>query len=156
MARLYYLEDVRAGEEILSHSRTITEADIVNFAGLSGDFSPLHVDEVWARENTPFGGRIAHGMLVSSISYALRAEIIDSFSLVGWLEVNRRFLAPAKAGDTIHARWVIRETRPSKSRPGTGIVILDIEVITQDGIVVQSGFDTLMVNCDPEKAEVNA
>jgi acyl dehydratase len=149
VSRLYYLEDVQPGTTTKSWGRTITEADIVNFAGLSGDYNPLHVDEVWARENTPYGGRIAPGMLVTSISYALRADILDALSTVGWLEATRRFRNPVRPGDTVHAVWTVRETRPSKSRPGTGIVILDIEVLNQDGVVVQEGHDVVLVDRRP-------
>jgi acyl dehydratase len=146
---LYYLEDVEPGTTETTWGRTVTEADIVNFSGVSGDFNPLHVDETWARENTPFGGRIAQGMLVTSISYALRGKLLDALSFVGWMEASRRFLQPVKAGDTIHTVWTVRETRPSKSRPGMGIVIVDLEVINQEGVVVQDGFDVLMVNARP-------
>jgi acyl dehydratase len=63
-----YLEDLREGSEYLSASRTISSQDITAFAGLSGDFSPLHTDDEWTRENTPFSGRIAHGALIFSAS----------------------------------------------------------------------------------------
>jgi 3-hydroxybutyryl-CoA dehydratase len=144
--RLYFLEDIEVGTRVESQARTVTEADITNFAGLSGDFSPLHVDEEWARTQTPFKTRIAHGMLVSSISYALRTEVLDSLSLVGWLDVHRRFLKPVFPGDTIHAVWHVTEVRPSKSRPGTGVVKLDIQVTRHDGDVVQDGSDILLIN----------
>ncbi len=144
--KLHYLEDLVVGAEITSAARTITESDVMTFAGLSGDYSPLHVDEEWVRANTPFERRIAHGLLVSAISYALRAEVVDSLSLIGWMEVQRRFLLPVYPGDTVHAEWTVAETRPSRSRPGTGVARLDIAVVNQDGATVQDGYDTLLVH----------
>jgi 3-hydroxybutyryl-CoA dehydratase len=146
MSKLYCLEDLVVGATTASAARTITEADIVLFSGLSGDYSPLHTDEEWARANTPFGGRIAQGMLVASISYALRAEIVDSLSLIGWMEEKRRFVEPVFAGDTVRTVWTVKEVRPSKSRPQAGIAVLEIEVYNQHDKVVQTGYDVLMVN----------
>lgn len=146
MSKLYFLEDLVVGATTTSAARTITEADIVLFSGLAGDYSPLHTDEEWARSNTPFGGRIAQGMLVASISYALRAEIVDSLSLIGWMEEQRRFVEPVFAGDTVHTVWTVKEVRPSNSRPEAGITVLDIEVYNQHDEVVQTGYDVLMVH----------
>jgi 3-hydroxybutyryl-CoA dehydratase len=143
---MYYLEDLEIGRRVETAGRTITEADIVAFAGLSGDYSPMHVDEEWARKNHAFGGRVAHGMLIASVSYALRAPVVDYLNLVGWLEVVRRFGRPVRAGDTVRATWTIEEVRPSNSRPGTGVVRLAIEVRNQHGEVVQDGHDILLVN----------
>jgi acyl dehydratase len=143
---MYYLEDLEIGRRIETSGRTITEADIVAFAGLSGDFSPMHVDEEWARKNHAFGGRVAHGMLVASATYALRAPVVDYLDLVGWLEAVRRFRKPVRAGDTVRATWVVEQVRPSNSRPGTGVVRLGIEVRNQHGDVVQEGYDVLLVN----------
>jgi acyl dehydratase len=72
--------------------------------------------------------------------------MMDSLSFVGWMEASRRFLLPVLPGDTIHTVWTVREKRRSASRPGTGIVILDLKVVNQSGEVVQDGFDVLMVN----------
>ncbi|MBS1869342.1 MAG: MaoC family dehydratase N-terminal domain-containing protein [Actinobacteria bacterium] len=144
--KLHFFEDVETGARIESAARTVTESDVMTFAGLSGDYSPLHVDEEWAKANTPFGGRIAHGLLITAISYALRADVVDSFSLIGWMEVKRRFLAPVRPGDTVRARWTVDEARLSRSRPGTGVVTLAIEVVNQRDEVVQDGYDVLLVH----------
>jgi acyl dehydratase len=106
----------------------------------------MHVDEEWARKNHAFGGRVAHGMLVASATYALRAPVVDYLDLVGWLEAVRRFRKPVRAGDTVRATWVVEQVRPSNSRPGTGVVRLGIEVRNQHGDVVQEGYDVLLVN----------
>src|SRR5262249_60470917 len=116
------------------------------FAGLSGAFSPMPVDEEWARKNHAFGGRVAHGMLIASVSYALRAPVVDFLDVVGWMEAVRRFRNPVRAGDTIRATWIIEEVRPSNSRLGTGVVRLGIEGRNQHGDVVQDRYDILLVN----------
>jgi 3-hydroxybutyryl-CoA dehydratase len=139
-----YLEDIEPGLEITSGRRTVTEADIVNFAGLSGDFNPLHTDEIFAREETPFEGRIAHGLLVLSIADGLRNPF-DGWAHLAWLEVQRRFVGPTYPGDTIHVVRRVEEVRPSASRPGTGVVTVAVEVVKQDGTIVQRGHDVLLV-----------
>jgi 3-hydroxybutyryl-CoA dehydratase len=139
-----YLEDIEEGLEMASARRTVTEADIINFAGLSGDFNPLHTDEVFAREETPFSGRIAHGLLVLSIADGLRNPF-DDWAHLAWLDVQRSFLGPTYPGDTIHAVRRVEEVRRSASRPGTGVVTVAIEVVKQDGTVVQRGRDVLLV-----------
>lgn len=124
-----YLEDCELGERFVSIGRTITEADIVNFAGLSGDFNSLHMDEQWVRDNTPFTGRIAHGMLVASISTGLRTPGLDELEILAYLEVSRAMKAPVYPGDTIRVEFVVGERRKSASRPGTGVLTLRAEEI---------------------------
>jgi len=143
-----YLEDLPAGLEVTTARRTVTESDIVTFAGVSGDFNPLHTDESFVREHTPFRGRIAHGLLVLAIASGLRSEL-DRVQSVAFLEVRREFVAPTYPGDTIHARWTVEDARPSTSRPGTGVVRLRIEVMNQAGEVVQRGTDAWLVAARP-------
>jgi acyl dehydratase len=145
-----YLEDLESGREFISVGRTMTEADIVAFAGISGDFSPLHTDEPWVRENTPFAGRIAHGLLVLSVSSGLRTPGLDDLEVIAYLEEARSFVAPTYPGDTIRARWTVRELRRSASRPTMGVVTVDVEVVKQDDTVVQRGHDVWLVAARPE------
>jgi 3-hydroxybutyryl-CoA dehydratase len=145
-----YLEDLEPGTELVSAGRTVTEADVVSFAGLSGDYSPLHTDEVWVKEHTPFTGRIAHGALVLSISEGLRTPVLDELEVLAFLELTRSFVAPTYPGDTIRARWQIKERRQSRSRPGAGVVTVTVEVHKQDGTVVQRGSDVYLVASRPE------
>ena len=139
-----YLEDIEVGLEIATNRRTVTEADIVAFAGLSGDYNPLHTDEVFAQTETPFRGRIAHGLLVLSIADGLRNPF-DDWAHLAWLDVQRSFVGPTYPGDTIHAVRRVEEVRRSSSRPDTGVVTVSIEVVKQDGEVVQKGRDVLLV-----------
>lgn len=145
-----YLEDLEPGTQLVSAGRTVTEADIVAFAGLSGDFNPLHTDEVWVREHTPFAGRIAHGALVLSISEGLRTPVLDELEVLAFLEITRSFVAPTYPGDTIRARWLVEDRRPSRSRPQAGVVTVTVEVEKQDGTVVQRGSDVYLVASRPE------
>jgi len=143
MARIYF-EDIEPGQESTSARRTITEADIMAFCGISGDFNPLHTDAIFIREETPFRERIAHGLLVLSIASGLRSDL-DGWHLIAYLGEDRRFTAPTYAGDTIHARWRVDSVRRSRSRPETGVVTLSVEVVNQDGVVVQAGTDVVLV-----------
>lgn len=139
-----YLEDIEAGEEFLSSRRTLTEADIAYFSGISGDRSPLHSDETFIRESTPFRGRIAQGWLIVSIQSGLRSRL-DAWEILAWLEVNCRWRAPAYPGDTLQARYTVNEVRPSRSKPDRGVVTLGCEVVNQEGEVVQTSTETYLV-----------
>ena len=89
-----YLEDLAPGAEFRSAGRTVTESDIMAFAGVSGDFNRLHTDEPWVRENTPFEGRIAHGLLVLAMSSGLATPGLDDVEIIAYLEETRRFTGP--------------------------------------------------------------
>ena len=144
-----YLEDLREGSEYLSASRTVSAADIAAFAGLSGDFSPLHTDDEWTRENTPFSGRIAHGALVFSVSQGLRTPVVDDIAVIAFLGFERTLAGPIYPGDTITARWTVAQVRRSRSRPDRGIARLSVAVVNQDGTVVQRGSDTYLAAARP-------
>jgi acyl dehydratase len=139
-----YFEDIEAGREVITARRTITEADILWFCGLSGDFNPLHTDIEFIREHTPFRDRIAHGHLVLSITGGLRSEL-DNWRIIAYLDCQRRFLVPVYAGDTIHGAYAVTEVRPSRSRPETGVVVCDVMTLNQAGEVVQQGVDVLLI-----------
>nr|WP_188551622.1 MaoC/PaaZ C-terminal domain-containing protein [Sediminivirga luteola] len=128
-----------------SAGRTVTEADIVAFAGLSGDFNQLHVDEEWVKGNTPFRSRIAHGLLVLSVSSGLRTPGYDALNIQAYLSVHRDMVAPTYPGDTIVAVNTVTDVRPSGSRPGHGVVHIAVEVRNQEGECVQRGTDTLLI-----------
>jgi len=140
-------DDIEIGHVVVTARRTITDADILWFCGLSGDFNPLHTDIEFIREHTPFRDRVAHGHLVLSITGGLRSEL-DAWRIIAYLDCQRRFLAPVYAGDTIHATYRVTEMRPSRSRPGMGVVTFDVETLNQDGEVVQKGTDVLLVGSD--------
>ena len=144
-----YLEDLRPGSGYLSAARTIRKQGITAFAGLSGDFSPLHTDDEWVRENTPFSGRIAHGALVFSISQGLRTPVIDDIAVIAFLGFERTLVGPVYAGDTITARWTVSQVRRSRSSPDRSIACLQIAVVNQEGTIVQRGSDTYLAAARP-------
>jgi 3-hydroxybutyryl-CoA dehydratase len=144
-----YFEEYINGVTITSSGRTITEADVVAFAGLTGDWSRLHTDAVYAAQ-TPFGQRIAHGLLGLSIatSLALRMGFLEE-TLLAFREINNwKFVLPIFLGDTIHMQAKVHETRPVPRMNG-GMVILDIEVLNQDDKVIQRGSWSVLVKSKP-------
>ena len=140
-----YFEDVQVGMSFESPARTITEADLVNFSGVSGDFNPLHTDEEFAK-TTPYGRRIAHGALILSIVTGLRQRMgLFDGTLLGFLEIRSwKFLKPVFIGDTIRAITQIQELRET-SKPDRGVMVQRVQVVNQRGEVVQEGeFVTLL------------
>jgi acyl dehydratase len=139
-----YLEDIDAGSTFSTSRRTVTEADVGTFAGVTGDFNALHVDELFAREETPFGGRIAHGPLVLGISFGLRS-VRDDWKILALASCERSFRAPVFPGDTVWGEYEVLQARASRSRPGTGFVTLAVSIRSDRGEVVQEGRDVLML-----------
>jgi acyl dehydratase len=134
----YYLEDFVVGQKYKSAGRTVTESDISWFAGLSGDMSSVLINSE-AASKSAFGGRIAHGMLGSSIIFGLfmRMGLVEINGLA-LLEANWKYLLPIRPGDTIHAESEVAKVQLS-SKPTKGTVIWNIEGINQSGEVVQEG-----------------
>lgn len=146
-----YFEDFVVGDKATSPSRTITEADIVAFAGLSGDYNEIHVSEEFSKGNM-FGRRIAHGILGLSIASGLAFQM--GF-LLGTVEVFRsiewEFTAPIFIGDTIHLEAEVAEVK-AFPRLGNGKVSFKVSVKKQDGSVAQRGLWTLLVKSKPKAA----
>lgn len=136
-------EAIAPGDSHTSTRVTISEAHIVWFAGLTGDFNPLHMDEESASKG-PFGRRIAHGMLSYSMSTGMRSRI-DDWEILAFLETSRRFKGPVFAGDTLHYVATVREVRPSASKRDRGVVRVAMALHNQDGAVVQEGEDVFSV-----------
>jgi 3-hydroxybutyryl-CoA dehydratase len=144
-----YLDDLEPGMEFTSVGRTVTEADIMTFAGVSGDYNLLHVNEPWVLENTPFRGRIAHGLLILAMQSGMRTEGLFGLEVIAYLEETRKFTAPTYPGDTIRVVTRVDEARKSASRPGMGVLRTTVEVRNQDDVVVQSGTDAMLIACRP-------
>jgi len=138
-----YFDDVEVGQEWESLGRTITEADIVNFAGLSGDFNALHVDHHFA-QNTPFRKPIAHGLLGLSISSGLgmHAPPMRTVAFLGIREWN--FREPIFIGDTIRVRCRVAE-KITRARGRRGVITWARQVLNQEGKVVQEGITQTLV-----------
>lgn len=150
----YRYEDLHSGMEFFSPGRTITDADLVGFAGLTGDFSELHTSDVYAR-SSQFGRRVAHGMLGLAYAHGLMWARTGEFRLcaIAFLGISDwKFLGPIFVGDTLFVRYVIKELRDSKSRPAQAIATFHVELVNQDGSVVQSGTKVLLMSKVPLQA----
>jgi acyl dehydratase len=138
-----YFDDVAIGQEWESTGRTVTETDVVNYAGLSGDFNPIHIDHEFARQ-TPFGRPIAHGMLVWAISsglswYAPPMRTLAFLSVREW-----HFRLPVYTGDTIRVRSKVLE-KEVRANGRRGVITWQRQIINQAGKTVQEGVTLTLV-----------
>jgi acyl dehydratase len=145
--RLYW-DDLVVGDVYESASRTITEADVVNFACLSGDFNRLHVDSGYASK-TPYGQRVAHGLLVVSVLSGLCTRMLLNVflepSIIGALSMELRLPKPTFIGDTIHVRVEIADKRET-SKPGRGVATFNRQAINQRGEIVVDGVFKVLIS----------
>lgn len=152
--RLYF-EDLPLEKKFVTSGRTITEADVVAFAGLSGDFNSLHVDETFAAA-TGFGGRIAHGLLVLSVASGLttRLPVLHALqpSLLGMTEVTCHWLAPVRIGDTIRVELTFIGAQLTRSGM-RGRVTERRVALNQDDVTVLDSQWTLLVAARPSAGE---
>jgi oxepin-CoA hydrolase/3-oxo-5,6-dehydrosuberyl-CoA semialdehyde dehydrogenase len=137
----HHFEDLQIGDSLLTHRRTVSEADIVNFGGLSGDYFYMHFDEIAAKES-PFGKRIAHGYFVLSAAAGLFVSPAPGPVLANYGLDTLRFVKPVGIGDTIRARLTckrkIDRNKKDVNGVGQGVVAWDVEVTNQDGELVAS------------------
>ncbi len=132
------------GDVFESPARTVTEADVTAFAGLSGDFNPLHIDETFAG-TTPFGTRIAHGMLSAAMATGM-ANWIGVFegTTLALMEQLIQYKGAVKFGDTLHLELTVSEKKET-SKPDRGVVVFGTRVCNQNGQAVIDGRWTLMM-----------
>jgi len=147
--RGYYFEDFEIGEQLITRGRTITESDLVQFAGLTGDYNPMHTDKEYA-EGTIMGQRVAHGLLSLSfaVGQAFQLGILER-TVLAFRELEMKFSVPVFIGDTIRAELTVNETKEAK-RLGGGTVKLGMKIVNQDGKVVQKGVLTVLMASRPE------
>lgn len=137
-------DEFKIADKYISQARTITESDVVTFAGLSGDYNPLHTDEEFGK-TTPFGERIAHGMLVASIATGMANWTgIFEGTTIALLEQVIRYKGAVKFGDTVHLELEVL-TKKDSSKSDRGIVTFAARVINQTGETVQDGEWTLLM-----------
>ncbi len=143
-----YFEDFEVGMTLRTRGRTVTEADIVNFATLTGDFNPMHTDAEYMKSHL-LGQRVAHGMLTLSYAVGLiyQLGVIERTGLA-FRGVEMKFSLPVLIGDTIHAELAITELKEMK-RLGGGAVTIEVKIVNQDGKAVQSGVLTMLVAARP-------
>lgn len=150
-----FFEDLVVGEVHTTAGRTVTESDIVSFAGLSGDYNGLHVDAEYA-STTQFGERVAHGLLVLSIASGLSTRLAFSEALapniLGLLDLQCRWPRPTRIGDTIGVEVSIAECAAT-SRPGRGVLTLHRRVSNQHQIVVMESVWKLLIRSRAGQAE---
>jgi len=141
-------EEFEIGDSRISPGRTVTETDVVSFCGLSGDYNELHSNAEFGKQ-TPFGQRIAHGLLGLSIASGLagRLGLIEG-TAQAFMGLDWKFKRPIFIGDTIRVRATVARTKEVK-RLGGGIVILDIAVLNQNDEVVQQGKWTVLMKSRP-------
>jgi acyl dehydratase len=143
MKKMYY-EDFELGDEFVTPGRTVTEADVMLFAGLTGDYNRIHTDAEYMKSSM-FGERIAHGLLGLSLVNGLKYRTdYDSDGVLAFLGLSWKFSGPIRFGDTIHAVIRIASKRET-SKPDRGIMIQTIQVINQRGEIVQEGEFTSMM-----------
>lgn len=149
LRRGMWFEEFEAGQQIITPGRTITESDIVSFAGLSGDYTQIHTDAEFAR-TTSFGQRVAHGILVLAIASGLatRTGVLEG-TVIAFREINTwKFTKPVYIGDTIHAVLNVIETKPIP-RVGGGSIGIEIAVKNQHDEVTMKGTWTVLVANKP-------
>ncbi len=146
---LYY-DDFKEGDEWTTSSRTITEADVVNFACLTGDFNPLHTDEEWCKAHSPFKRRIAHGLLTLSYATGLAYRLgLTHDTTVAFLGSQFRFPAPVIPGDTISVKQKVLEKKESK-KDDRGVVVFSVCAFNQRGEMVLDATHTIMLQRKPQ------
>ena len=143
-----YFEDLKIGEHFETPGRTVTEADIVNFAGISGDYNPLHIDEEFAKK-TRFGARIAHGVLTLSIMTGLWARLgILEGTVEAFYGIERlRFTKPVYSGETLHVKMKVVD---NEEKGQSGIVVLENTVLNQKSETVMVCTTNLLVQKRPK------
>lgn len=134
-----FFEEFKIGQRVVSSGRTVTETDIVNFAGLSGDYNLIHTDKEYSQTG-PFGQRVAHGLLGLAIASGLsvRTGIMEG-TVIAFREIGEwKFMKPIFIGDTIHVEMEVIETKEMQRLKG-GAVVIQVEVVNQRAETVMKG-----------------
>ncbi len=146
-----YFDEFVVGETLVTPARTITEAEMVAFNGLSGDFNSIHTDEEFAK-TTPFGTRVVHGLLGTVVAVGLLARTGQTDgTAIALLSMTWDFKKPIVPGDTVRVTQAVRSVRKSSSG-NRGIVEFSIELTNQRNELVQSGTRILMISGKPVAA----
>ena len=143
-----YFEEYEIGRTLITRGRTITEADIVQFGSLTGDFNPMHFDAEYMKTHM-MGQRIAHGMLSLScaVGQAYQLGFMEN-TVLAFRGLEMKFSVPVLIGDTLHVELTVKELRPSP-RLGGGMVTLDVKIVNQADKTAQSGTWTVLIASKP-------
>ena len=145
-----YFEEFETGMTFVSPGRTVTESDIVTFAGLSGDYTQIHTDVEFSK-STPVGQRVAHGLLGLSIAsgLAVRTGVLEG-TVIAFLEINEwKFIKPVFIGDTVRVSLHVLETKELR-RIGGGAVNIELRLLNQNDDTVMKGIWKILVASRPE------
>ena len=145
-----YFEEFETGQKIISAGRTVTESDIVSFAGLSGDFTQIHTDAEYSK-TSPAGQRVAHGLLGLSIAPGLAVQTgVLERTVLFFREIKEwKFVKPIFIGDTIHVELDVMETKAMR-RIGGGTVDIALLVLNQNNETLMKGIWTVLIASRPE------
>ena len=140
-----HFEAFKLGEVFETYGRTITETDLVNFAGMTGDNNPLHMDETFAA-STAFGGRIAHGPFFVGLTFGLLSQFdLLERTVLALRRVSWQFDGPVKPGDTVRVRAEVVELKAHPKKSDRGNVSMTVTVLNQRDEEVQSGQFTVVM-----------
>ena len=146
-----YFEQFTDGLSMESRGRTVTEADIVSFAGISGDFNPMHTNAEFAKD-TQFGARVAHGALVFSMATGLAYQLgFLEGTVIAFTAFEMKLRAPVYIGDTIKVTITVGKRRVMPAAGG-GLVSFDVQVTNQKGELVEKGEWSVLVKGQPQPA----
>jgi len=145
-----YFDEFVPGQKIVTAGRTITEAEIVNFAGISGDYNQIHTDAAYSAR-TPAGQRVAHGLLVASIVSGLAVQTgVMEGTVQFFREINEwKFIKPVFIGDTVHAVMEVTEVKEMR-RIGSGVVTISFDVKNQNDETVMKGVWSVLIALRPK------
>jgi acyl dehydratase len=150
-----WFEQFTEGLSMESRGRTVTEADIVTFSGLSGDYNPMHTDAEYAK-GTQFGARVAHGALIFSMMTGQLYQLgFLEGTVIAFTGFEMKLRAPVYIGETIKVKSTVSKRRAMPAAGG-GFVTFDVKVTNQKGETVQKGELTVLVKSNPENAPVVA
>ena len=140
----HFWDALETGDRLRSPGITVTEAHLVQWAGLTGDWVSLHLDEEYAAQ-TPFGQRIGHGPLTLSVALGLMTQTGYFSNVIAWLGLDAvRAVKPVFIGDTIHVEATVSQARET-SKPGAGLWTIDYTVVKQDGSTVMTFSSSFLI-----------
>jgi acyl dehydratase len=137
-------DEFNVGDEYTTANKTVTEGDVSLFAGLSGDYNPLHIDDVFSKKS-PFGGRIAHGMLIASIATGQANQLgLFEGTSIALLGMGLKFTGAVKLGDTVYTVLKVVEKKET-SKPDRGVVTFEVKTYNQNNDCVVDSHWTVML-----------
>lgn len=147
-----FYEDFHIGEKFVTLGKTITEADIIYFAAFSGNHDPMHTDKEFCRQRSPYGETVAHDLLGLVVQGTLSHDlgITEGTTMLAFLGMEWKFIAPIRAGDTVHVKMAVVEKRKTR-KEGRGIVTIESQLRNQHDEVVQKGTKSILVACKDYK-----